>query len=163
MASVTLSSRALVLVLAAAACSSGSDQGPSSTTVSGTVLDYFTGGPLAAVQLGVDGSSAIATSSANGVYELTGVPTRTTVTVAGSLANYRATRSERIRIQSSPVTADLKMVSGADHDRQYTAASVAPSGGGAMVIAELSDDAGQPLPRSAIAPGSPFSMCPRGS
>jgi hypothetical protein len=144
MASASLPSRALLLALAVVACNSGGDSGPSSTTLSGTVLDYFTGTPLASVQLGVDGSGAIATSSGTGAYELTGVPTRSTVTVVGSLANYRPTRSERLRIQRSPVTADLAMVAGADHDRQYTAVSVPPSGSGAMVIAELSDDAGQP-------------------
>jgi len=131
------------LTVVVLACGDSNESPP--ITLSGQVRDYFSNASLTGVTLAFDQPPAISVmSAAGGAYEFTGLLPNGDVTVLATLANYRATRNERITWTTTSVTADQAVVAAADANRQYTALGRTAVAGTAVVFITLVDAAGQP-------------------
>ena len=131
-----------VLVVAASACETGGE--PRVLSLSGSVRDYFTGTALANVTLSWGTPPRTATSSGSGTYQLGNLRETEILFISGTLANYRVTRNEPVILGTSSATADLAVVAVADAQRQYTALSLTPTAGTAVVFVNLLNGGGSP-------------------
>lgn len=126
----------------------GLDATPTVTfALTGKAKDYFTGLPLATVDLATEGMEpALAgTSDAAGDFRLDGVPPGSVFYVTTSRLQFRPTRNLPVRIDSESVQSDLLVVSLPDSRRQYTSLNLAPTAGAAVVFAELRRNNGMPF------------------
>jgi hypothetical protein len=131
---------ALLAVLSA--CSSSESTGPVSVTLSGAVLDYFTGSAVSDVGVAVDPASPTGSTSANGSYVIQGVASSEALVLVTSKTGYRPTRNPALSATSGTVTADLSVVAVPDVQRQYTAVSLVATAGTAVVFIDLVDGSG---------------------
>jgi len=120
--------------------------GATTTVVSGKVVDYFTGDPLAATAITTDGiapAQAI-TSDAAGAYSIdVGIGSKVFVTTTRT--NYHTARSEFITVADQPVMQDIYAVSAMDIARQFSSVG-AIANAGTIVIIDVQKDNGDPFP-----------------
>ena len=122
----------------------GSGSAVTEQIVSGKVMDYFTGDPLAATAVTTDGltPAAAATSGADGSYSMT-VAVGSKLFAMTSRGSYRPTRSAVITVTDQPVTQDLYVAASADVARQFSSVGVAQTTG-TIVAAEIQKNNGDP-------------------
>ena len=123
----------------------GSGSAATSQRVSGKVLDYFTGEPLATAAITTDGLTppAAATSAADGSYALD-IAVGSKLFAETARASYRTSRSETITVADMPVTQDLYALSSADVAREFASVGVTQTTG-TIVAAELQKNNGDPF------------------
>ncbi|HEY4243041.1 MAG TPA: carboxypeptidase-like regulatory domain-containing protein [Kofleriaceae bacterium] len=124
------------------------DAAPIGQTVSGTTYDYFTPAmPASAATITTDGLDppVQATTSATGNYALDGVPPGSVVYLTATLTDFRPTRNDATTIAAADVTQDLFILKETDVTAQYTAVTLTPTAGTAVLAIELLDDQGAPL------------------
>jgi hypothetical protein len=131
--------------------STGSGSAAQSARVSGKVMDYFTGDPLAAAAVTTDGlTPAIAVvSAADGSYSME-VAVGSKLFADTSHANFRTSRSSIISVADVDVTENLYALASADVTRQFSSVGVAAASG-TIVAIDLQKDNGDPFPGLALA------------
>ena len=136
---------AFAAFLASVACGGGGDGGGSSptTTLDGTVLDYWSGLPVGSAAVGGGGQVGNTTADGTGNYAFATVPQNGGVQLTASKAGYHSTRNESIQVGTTPVSADIYIAALTDIARQYTAVGVTAAADSVEVIVAL-DDAGTP-------------------
>jgi hypothetical protein len=135
----------LIATLMTTSCGGGgTDEIPGLLTLSGVVRDYFTDGPVASAVLTIEQLSSATTSSADGAYGFSNIPSNSLLTVIAARTNYRPTRNAPIQSAASSLVHPVSIVSIADVARQYTASNLLAVAGTAVVIANLTDG-GLPL------------------
>ncbi len=129
----------------------GADAGegdPQAINVTGMVMDYFAGDPLAEAIVETDGITPLmsATALTDGSYTLANVPAGSTFFASARFAaNYRPTRSEPITVAASALVANIYVVSQADEGRQYASVGVTRIADTSLVIVDLRRNNGSPL------------------
>jgi hypothetical protein len=120
--------------------------GATTAVVSGKVVDYFTGDPLAATAIttdGIDPPQAI-TSDATGAYSIdVGIGSKVFVTTTRT--SYHTARSEFITVADQPVMQTIYAVSAMDIARQFNSEGV-PANAGTILIVDVQKDNGDPFP-----------------
>lgn len=140
-------SRVTLLALCAMASSCGSDGGAGvvTVTVSGSVLDYFTGMGVADVTVAVERAPSLnGNTSSGGAYSISNVPATESLVLIATKSNHRLTRNFQVSAASGTVTADLAIVAAADVQRQYASVGITATTGLAVVFVELVDGSGAP-------------------
>ncbi len=121
--------------------------GSNATTerVSGKVLDYFTGDPLATTAITTVGlEPAVATTTgADGAYAFD-VAVGSKLFATTTHTNFRTTRSAPLAVAQVPVIQDLYALAEGDVTRQFASAGVTAVSG-TIIIAELQNALGDPL------------------
>ena len=115
--------------------------------VRGTVLDYFTGQPVAAANvstLGL-GSERSATSASDGSYVLDDVPRAGLFFLLATSGSHRATVDDEVWLDEELLEHTVYAISSADAERQHATAGVAQDPNAAIVIVELFAAEGSPL------------------
>ena len=121
------------------------DPQPQERDVSGVVRDYFTGAPLDAVTLRVDGQpDLLSVSDADGKYVFPRVAAAESFVVIAARASHLETRNDVGPVGSAPLVADLFLVTPADLASQATAVGEPQLPDNGAVFIDLVDDAGQP-------------------
>ena len=119
--------------------------GSATEKVTGKVMDYFTGDPLATTAITTDAlaPALAATTAADGSYELD-IPTGSKLYALTTRASYLTTRSNIITVADQDVTVNLTVASAADVTRQFASANVVKTSG-TIVAIDLQNDLGTPL------------------
>jgi hypothetical protein len=119
--------------------------------VSGKVMDYFTGDPVAAAAITTDGlTPALAVvSGADGTYSMD-VAVGSKLFADVSHASFRTSRSSIITVADVDVAANLYVLAAGDVNRQFTSVGLAANGG-TFVAIDLQKDNGDPFPGLALA------------
>jgi len=133
------------------ASTGGGDDGGGSAvtalTVSGTVVDYFTGDLLGTTSLvqtdGVD-PQASATALPDGSYSLS-VATGSKLYLVATRNGYQSTRNAITTVADMPVSQPLYLLSESDVQRQYTSVGSAENGTDGFVEIQLEKNDGTPL------------------
>src|SRR5664279_3695585 len=128
----------------------GSGSAASTAKVSGKVMDYFTGAPLAAAAVTTDGlTPALAVvSAADGAYSMD-VAVGSKLFADTSHANFRTSRSSIITVADVDLTENLYGLASADVTRQFSSVGVAAASG-TIVAIDLQKDNGDPFPGLAL-------------
>lgn len=141
------SSLSLGACLFVMACSSSGDEGGGAVTLTGTLLDDFTGLAVASAVLTAENTNPplTATTTANGEFAFTVDPNTELDIVAAGPAGYRPTRNRPVTVGAVSGVADLGIVAAADALRQYGTLGLIPGVGVGVVFATMVDVTGQPL------------------
>ncbi|HEX7700416.1 MAG TPA: hypothetical protein VF403_06840 [Kofleriaceae bacterium] len=128
------------------------DAGSAASTakVSGKVMDYFTGDPLAAAAVTTDGlTPALAVvSGADGSYSMD-VAVGSKLFADTSHANFRTSRSSIITVADVDLTENLYALASADVTRQFSSVGVTAASG-TIVAIDVQKDNGDPFPGLAL-------------
>ncbi len=123
---------------------------PTALDVTGMVMDYFTGDPLAAASVNTEGLNPAlsATSETTGAYSLANVPPGSTFYANAIFGdNYYLTRNEPIVVVDQSLSgSNLYVLSMADVNRQFATVNMTMTTGTApMAIADLRKNNGDPM------------------
>jgi hypothetical protein len=115
-----------------------------SVTLSGKVMDYFTGAALDTTALTTDGlvPPAATVSAADGTYSLD-VAVGSKLFAQASRTNYLVTRSAVITVADMPLTQDVYVASASDVNRQFASVGVTKTTG-TIIAAEIQKNNGTP-------------------
>lgn len=118
--------------------------------VSGKVMDYFAGGPVAAAAITTDGLTPplAVVSGADGAYSMD-VAVGSKLFADTSHANFRTSRSTIISVADVDLTENLYALASGDVARQFASANVVASSG-TIVAIDLQKDNGDPFPGLAL-------------
>ncbi|HUH02333.1 MAG TPA: hypothetical protein VML75_10070, partial [Kofleriaceae bacterium] len=125
------------------------DPDPQSIDVTGMVMDYFIGDPLANAQVQTEGIAPAlqVASETTGAYSLADVPAGSTFFVTANYStNYYPTRSMPITVVDQSIEANVYVASMVDVQRQYaTVNMLMVDGTSPILIADLRRNNGQPM------------------